>query len=113
MIILRRVQMADGKTRAFVNDRPCGVSLLRELGASLVEIHGQHDDRALVGAEEHRRLLDAFGRLEPDAAEVSARYRALREVEAKAAELRAALEASHRDADYLRDSVAELEDACA
>ena len=113
LVILRRVQMADGKTRAFVNDQPCGVSLLRELGASLVEIHGQHDDRALVGAEEHRRLLDAFGRLEADASEVSARYRSLREVEAKAAELRATLEASHRDADYLRDSVAELEDACA
>ena len=42
----------------------------------LVEIHGQHDDRALVSGEEHRRLLDAFGRLEPDVAEVAARYRA-------------------------------------
>src|SRR6185295_5718792 len=51
-IILRRVQSADGKTRAFVNDQPCGVSLLREVGALLVEIHGQHDDRALVGTEE-------------------------------------------------------------
>ena len=108
-IILRRVQSADGKTRAFVNDQPCGVSLLREVGALLVEIHGQHDDRALVGAEEHRRLLDAFGRLEPDVAEVATSYRALRQVEGEAAELRATLQASLRDAEYLRAAVAELD----
>jgi DNA repair protein RecN (Recombination protein N) len=108
-IILRRVQAADGKTRAFINDQAVSGSLLREVGAALVEIHGQHDERALVRGEEHRRLLDAFGRLEPDAEEVSACYRALREIEAEAARLRAALEASVREADYLRASVAELE----
>lgn len=108
-LILRRVQTADGKTRAFVNDQPCGVSLLREIGALMVEIHGQHDDRALVAVEEHRRLLDAFGRLEPDAVEVVARYRALKEIEAETQKLKAAIEASARDADYLRSSVEELE----
>jgi DNA repair protein RecN (Recombination protein N) len=107
-LILRRVQTADGKTRAFVNDQPCGVSLFRSIGSQMVEIHGQHDDRALVAAEEHRRLLDAFGRLEPDAAEVAARWRALKELEAEAATLRAATEASARDAEYLRASVEEL-----
>ncbi len=108
-IILRRVQSADGKTRAFINDQPVGVGLLKAVGALLVEIHGQHDDRALIGGEEHRRLLDAFGRLETDASEVAARHRALRECETEAAALAAALEASLRDADYLRASVAELE----
>ncbi len=108
-LILRRVQTADGKTRAFINDQPCGVSLLRAVGALLVEIHGQHDDRALVGAEEHRRLLDAFGGLEPDAADVAARYRDLRTLEAETARLRAALESSTREADYLRASVEELD----
>ena len=108
-LILRRVQTADGKTRAFVNDQPCGVSLLKEIGALMVEIHGQHDDRALVAGAEHRRLLDAFGRLEPDADEVAARHRSLRDLEAEAAKLRAAVEASARDADYLRSSVEELE----
>jgi len=108
-IILRRIQSADGKTRAFINDQPCSAALLREVGASLVEIHGQHDERALVSGEEHRRLLDAFGRLEPDAAEVTARYRALRELEAEAKRLRDALESSTREADYLRAAVAELE----
>ena len=61
-LILRRVQFADGRTRAFVNDQPVSVQVLKSLGAALVEIHGQHDDRALVDAATHRRLLDAFAR---------------------------------------------------
>src|SRR2546423_4719067 len=59
-LILRRVQFADGRTRAFVNDQPVSAQALRTLGAALVEIHGQHDERALVDAAAHRRLLDAF-----------------------------------------------------
>ena len=47
-LILRRVQLADGRTRAFVNDQPVSVQVLKALGAALVEIHGQHDDRAMV-----------------------------------------------------------------
>ena len=66
-LILRRVQLADGRTRAFVNDQPVSVQVMKQLGALLVEIHGQHDDRALVDAATHRRLLDAFGGLEADA----------------------------------------------
>ena len=49
-IILRRVQSADGRTRVFVNDQPASVALMREVGRALVEIHGQHDERALVDA---------------------------------------------------------------
>jgi DNA repair protein RecN (Recombination protein N) len=108
-LILKRIQTADGKTRAFINDQPCSAALLRQVGTMLVEIHGQHDDRAMVSGEEHRRLLDAFGRLEPDAAEVAARYRALKELEEEAARLREALEASTREAEYLRASLEELE----
>ena len=67
---MRRVQFADGRTRAFVNDQPVSVQVLRALGAALVEIHGQHDDRAFVEAATHRALLDAFGGLEDAAAEV-------------------------------------------
>ena len=109
VIILRRTQALDGKTRAFVNDQPCSVSLLREIGAALVEIHGQHDERALVSGDTHRRLLDAFGRLEPDAAEVAACWRTLRELEEETARLRADLAAAAREAEYLRAAVEELE----
>ena len=66
-LILRRVQLADGRTRAFVNDQPVSVQVLKQLGTALVEIHGQHDERALTDAAHHRRLLDAFGRLEDQA----------------------------------------------
>ncbi|MGB6800373.1 MAG: AAA family ATPase, partial [Xanthobacteraceae bacterium] len=45
-LIVRRVQFADGRTRAFINDQPVSVQVLRALGVALVEIHGQHDDRA-------------------------------------------------------------------
>ncbi len=69
-LILRRVQFADGRTRAFVNDQPVSVQAMKQLGEALVEIHGQHDERALVDAATHRRLLDAFGGLDADAVAV-------------------------------------------
>ncbi|MBC7985251.1 MAG: AAA family ATPase, partial [Sphingomonadaceae bacterium] len=61
-LILRRIVKADGGSRASVNDQPASVALLREIGALLVEIHGQHDDRGLLNPRGHRALLDAFGR---------------------------------------------------
>src|SRR5205823_1988788 len=67
-LILRRVQGADGKSRAYVNDQPVAVALLRRIGATLVEIHGQHDERAFVDKGAHRALLDAFGGLDRDQA---------------------------------------------
>ena len=67
-MILRRVQLADGRTRAFINDQAISVQTLKSVGAALVEIHGQHDERALVDAATHRRLLDAFAGLEKDVA---------------------------------------------
>ena len=60
-IVLRRTLASDGRTRAFVNDEPVGVGLLKDLGAMLLEIHGQADDRGLFDVSTHRMLLDAFG----------------------------------------------------
>ena len=56
--------MADGRTRAFVNDQSVSAQTLRALAADLVEIHGQHDERALLDASTHRALVDAYGGLE-------------------------------------------------
>ena len=81
-LILRRVQFADGRTRAFVNDQPVSVQALRALGAALVEIHGQHDERAFVEAATHRGLLDAYGGIEGDAAAVASLWAQWRECEA-------------------------------
>jgi DNA repair protein RecN (Recombination protein N) len=60
-IILRRVVSSDGRTRAFVNDQPVSVTLARDIGSALLEIHGQADDRGLFDAGTHRALLDAAG----------------------------------------------------
>jgi DNA repair protein RecN (Recombination protein N) len=107
-LILRRVQFADGRTRAFVNDQPIGVHVLRSLGATLVEIHGQHDDRALVEAATHRRLVDAFGNLESTAAEVSRLWEARRLAQEAVVAHRASIERAQREADYLRHAADEL-----
>ncbi len=107
-LILRRIQSGDGRSRAFVNDSPVSVTLLRRIGATLVEIHGQHDDRALVDPAVHRALLDAFGRLEREVAAVVTGCRALRQAEAAATALRQRIEAARTEADYLRSSVDEL-----
>src|ERR1043166_1493670 len=80
-LILRRVQLSDGRTRAFVNDQPVSVQILKSLGTALVEIHGQHDERALIDVATHRRLLDAYGALEDDAAAVGRGWLARRAAE--------------------------------
>ena len=106
-LILRRVQFADGRTRAFVNDQPVSVQVLKALGAALVEIHGQHDERALVDAATHRALLDAFGGLDGEAAEVARLWEERRAREAEVAH-RAEVERAQREADWLRHAVEEL-----
>jgi DNA repair protein RecN (Recombination protein N) len=107
-LILRRVQFADGRTRAFVNDQPVSVQVMKELGTALVEIHGQHDERALVDAATHRRLLDAFGALEADAAKVAWLWEARRAAQAAADGHRAEVERAKREGDWLRHAVEEL-----
>jgi DNA repair protein RecN (Recombination protein N) len=108
-LILRRVQFADGRTRAFVNDQPASVQVMKQLGAALVEIHGQHDDRALVDAATHRRLLDAFGALENDAGKVEALWQARRETQAAAEAHRAGIERARAEGDWLRHAADELD----
>ena len=107
-LIVRRVQFADGRTRAFINDQPVSVQVLRALGTALVEIHGQHDDRAFVDAATHRALLDAYGGLEDDAAAVAQLWADRRTREAAVAEHRAAIERAAREAEWLRHAVDEL-----
>jgi DNA repair protein RecN (Recombination protein N) len=108
-LILRRVQFADGRTRAFVNDQPVSAQTLKALGAALVEIHGQHDERALVDMATHRRLLDAFGGLESKAAEFERLWEARRARENEMAAVRAEVERAQREADFLRHAVEELQ----
>ncbi|MEO3385521.1 DNA repair protein RecN [Mesorhizobium sp. CAU 1741] len=107
-VILRRLQSADGRSRVFINDQPASVTLLREVGKALVEIHGQHDERALVDPAVHRDLLDAFGGHVGAAKAVARAWRSWREGEQALSRHRAKVEAAAREADYLRASVEEL-----
>lgn len=107
-VILRRTLAADGRTRAFLNDEPIGVALLRELGSDLVEIHGQADDRGLFDSATHRALLDAFGGHALLAAEVAKRWQRVERLRAQAEELRRSTEAGSREAEFLRHAVDEV-----
>ncbi|HET9159230.1 MAG TPA: DNA repair protein RecN [Caulobacteraceae bacterium] len=81
-LVLRRSVSADGRSRAFVNDQPTSVGVLRELGELLLEVHGQHETVGLLDAKTHRRLLDEFGGLGGElaaCAEAWSRWRAARE----------------------------------
>lgn len=107
-LVLRRVQMADGRTRAFVNDQPVSAQALRAIARTLVEIHGQHDDRALVDPASHRDLLDAHGGLQAQAVGVRAAHRMMKEAASALADEEARLAAARAQADYLRHAHEEL-----
>ncbi|SED01068.1 DNA replication and repair protein RecN [Rhizobiales bacterium GAS191] len=107
-LILRRVQYADGRTRALINDQPVGVQTLRALGNAIVEIHGQHDERALLDSATHRSLLDAFGDLGPRVEATAKAHAALSAAAAAAQSERELVAAAKRDADYLGHAHQEL-----
>ena len=106
-LVIRRIVKADGGSRALVNDQSASVALVRELGALLVEVHGQHDDRGLLNPRGHRALLDSFGRI--DAGEAERAWRAWAEAEAALARARDDLALAARDREWLEHAVAELE----
>jgi DNA repair protein RecN (Recombination protein N) len=108
-LILRRVQMADGRSKAFVNDHPVSMQALRSIGAALVEIHGQHADRAMIDPATHRDLIDDFAGLREDVADLAADHAGWREAGRALAAHRARIEAARREADYLRHATAELD----
>lgn len=105
-LLIRRSVKADGGSKAFINDQPCSAALLRDVGAALVEIHGQHDDRGLLNPRGHRALLDTFGRC--DTATVAANFSAWQEVKARLDIACEALENAARDREWLEHAVAEL-----
>jgi DNA repair protein RecN (Recombination protein N) len=106
-IVLRRVLGEDGRSRAFVNDQPAGVAVLRELGALLVETHGQHETVGLLDARTHRARLDAFAGL--DTAASADAWRAWRARQAELAELEAAQARGAAEREALAASLAELD----
>jgi DNA repair protein RecN (Recombination protein N) len=107
-LILRRLQFADGRTRAFVNDEPVSVQAMRAIAREIVEIHGQHDERALVDAASHRALVDAHGGLRNEVQAVRAAHRLLRAARDMHATEEARVERARAEADFLRHAHEEL-----
>ncbi|SJZ32173.1 DNA repair protein RecN (Recombination protein N) [Enhydrobacter aerosaccus] len=110
VLTLRRTIGADGRGRAFVNDQPASVALLRRLGETLVEIQGQMEQHGLLDTATHRASLDAFAGLEKHAVAVRAAWRDWRAAEKALAEAEEAAATARRDEDFLRHAVKELED---
>jgi DNA repair protein RecN (Recombination protein N) len=106
-LILRRVNAADGRKTAFVNDRRVSGEVLRDLSDHLVELHGQHDDRGLLNPRWHRALLDAFAALDLDP--VRQAWAAQREARAALAAAEEALSRAAAEEEFLRHAVAELD----
>jgi DNA repair protein RecN (Recombination protein N) len=108
-LVLRRLVGADGRSRAFVNDQPVSTGLLRELAGILVEVHGQHEQQALLEPALQRRLLDAYGRLDAPLQAVREAHGRWREAEQARAALAAEVERAASEEAYLRHAFEELE----
>jgi len=108
-LVLRRVVERTGRSRGWINDAPVGAAALRQVGQTLVEVQGQHDQMGLADPAAHIRLLDEFG-VSPDVrAGVAAHYRAWRAAQERLSSAQAAIAAARRDEDFLRHAVDELE----
>ena len=107
-LVIRRIQSAEGPSRAAVNDQPVSLNLLRQLAGALAEIHGQHADRALVDVAAHRQLLDAFGGLEAEARDVSQLWSKTAAAAEELAAHRALMDRAEAERDYLEHAAQEL-----
>lgn len=108
-LILRRVNTAEGRKTAWVNDRRCSGEVLRKLSDSLVELHGQHDDRGLLNPRGHRDLLDAYGGLEAPRAACRAAWRGLSSARKALDAAEIALQEMRAEEEFLRHAVSELD----
>jgi DNA repair protein RecN (Recombination protein N) len=108
-LVLRRMLGADGRSRAFVNDQAASVGVLRDLGAMLLEVHGQHETVGLLDARTHRGQLDAFGALGATSAACAHRWAAWRAARDRAEALRLAAERSAADTEDLTLRLGELD----
>lgn len=107
-VVLRRSVGADGRSRAFINDQPVSVSLLKQIGETLVEIHGQFETQGLLDPKTHRVLLDEYAKVDAGALEKS--WNAWREAENNLATAQERARKAKQDEDYLRAALDTLEE---
>jgi DNA repair protein RecN (Recombination protein N) len=108
-LILRRVNFADGRKSAWVNDRRVSGDVLRLLSDTLVELHGQQDDRGLLNPRGHRALLDDFAGNSTSLDAVRTAWAAQRILLKESEEAAGRIAALRAEEDYLRHAVAELD----
>lgn len=108
-LLIRRRLKRDGTSRAFINNQPVTLKVLKSLGERLITIHGQHGQRGLLDSARHGSLLDRYGGLEDQRRDVAGAYRGWREAMAEEARLQAELESAIRERDYLAHMVNELD----
>ncbi|AXT25434.1 DNA repair protein RecN [Ruegeria sp. AD91A] len=108
-LILRRVNTAEGRKTAWVNDRRCSGEVLRALSETLIELHGQHDDRGLLNPRGHRAMLDEFAQVSEPLSNVRTAWAAMSRTRRMLAETEAALAAVRSEEEFLRHAVAELD----
>src|SRR5216110_1607569 len=103
--ILKREITAEGRSRAWVNGSPTTVSVLAQLGALLVDLHGQHETQSLLRPDAQRDMLDAYADAALERTAVRDAHERLHELERREEELTARREEVRRKADYLRHVV--------
>ncbi|MEM6373002.1 MAG: DNA repair protein RecN [Pseudomonadota bacterium] len=108
-LILRRVNTADGRKTAWVNNVRCSGEALRALSDTLIELHGQHDDRGLLNARVHRAILDAFAGCDDARLATRTAWRVLGQARKALAEAQAAMAAIREEEEFLRHAVAECD----
>jgi DNA repair protein RecN (Recombination protein N) len=107
-LIMRRINTPDGRKTGWVNDRRVSGEVLRRLSETLVELHGQHDDRGLLNPKGHRAILDSYGALDAPADKVRKTWRDLGKARKTLSAAQEALEAVQAEEDFLRHAVEEL-----
>ncbi|WP_019954048.1 DNA repair protein RecN [Yoonia vestfoldensis] len=108
-LILRRINTRDGRKTAWVNDRRVSGDVLRALSETLVELHGQHDDRGLLNPRGHRQMLDVFAGVDLELVATQTAWRALAAARKALAAAEAKVAETRAEEDYLRHAVAELD----
>jgi DNA repair protein RecN (Recombination protein N) len=108
-LILRRVNTRDGRKTAWINDRRVSGEVLRKLSETLVELHGQHDDRGLLNPRGHQDMLDTYAGLAPDLDKTRAAWRQLSEAQKALIAAQARIAEAEAEEEYLRHAVGELD----
>jgi DNA repair protein RecN (Recombination protein N) len=110
-LVLKREVLREGKSRAWVNGSPTTIGVLAEIGALLVDLHGQHETQSLLRPDAQRDMLDAYADADVERVAVRDAHARLKELETREAELATRQEDVRRKADYLRHVLQEIERA--